>query len=229
MSKLERVYAVIRERILSGQYGPGHRLVIDALADELGVSALPIREAIRRLEAEGLAIYRVNVGATVATADPEQFAEGMAVLAALEGYATALTAPLLTAEDLAALDAATDRMQECMERLDVLGFGQANRDFHAIVYARCPNTALVAALETAARRLDHVRRTVFTHIPYRGVQSITEHRELIRMLRAGEATDRIEAFARQHKLNTVEAFTRWHAEAAEAAAPPRQASKRRRA
>jgi DNA-binding GntR family transcriptional regulator len=217
VSKLERVYGVIRERILNGDYGPGHRLVIDTLADELGVSALPIREAIRRLEAEGLVLYRVNVGATVATADPAQFGEGMAVLSVLEGYATALTAPLLTKGDFAGLEATTDRMQECMERLDVLGFGQENRDFHAIVYARCPNAALVKSL-----REDHVRRTVFTHIPYRGVQSIAEHRELIRMLRAGEPFDDIEAFARQHKLNTVEAFRRWHAEAGAAAAPARR-------
>jgi DNA-binding GntR family transcriptional regulator len=226
MSKLERVYAVIRERILSGEYGPGHRLVIDALAEELGVSALPIREAIRRLEAEGLVFYRVNAGATVATADPAQFEQGMTVLAVLEGYATALTAPLLTKRDFAGLEAATGRMQDCMERLDVLGFGQANRDFHAIVYARCPNADLVKSLEDAARRLDHVRRTVFTHIPYRGVQSIAEHRELIRMLRAGEPFERIEAFARRHKLNTVEAFQQWHADSA---APPRRASRRKRA
>lgn len=228
MSKLERVYGVIRERILNGQYGPGHRLVIDSLAEELGVSALPIREAIRRLEAEGLVLYRVNAGATVATADPAQFAEGMAVLAVLEGYATALTAPLLTEDDFAGLEAATDRMRECMERLDVLGFGQANRDFHAIVYERCPNGGLVKSLGEAARRLDHVRRTVFTHIPYRGVQSIAEHRELIGMLRAGASFGDVEAFARQHKLNTVEAFARWHAEAGEAAAAPGRAARRAR-
>jgi DNA-binding GntR family transcriptional regulator len=222
VSKLERVYGVIRERILNGDYGPGHRLVIDSLAAELGVSALPIREAIRRLEAEGLVLYRVNAGATVATADPAQFGEGMAVLAVLEGYATALTAPLLTARDLAGLEEATDRMQECMERLDVLGFGQANRDFHAIVYARCPNAAIVKSLRDAAQRLDHVRRTVFTHIPYRGVQSIAEHRELIRMLRAGQPFDEVETFARQHKLNTVEAFRRWHEDPGSAAAPVRR-------
>jgi DNA-binding GntR family transcriptional regulator len=222
VSKLERVYGVIRERILNGDYGPGHRLVIDSLAGELGVSALPIREAIRRLEAEGLVLYRVNAGATVATADPAQFGEGMAVLAVLEGYATALTAPLLTERDFAELEAATDRMQECMERLDVLGFGQANRDFHAIVYGRCPNAALVKSLRDAAQRLDHVRRTVFTHIPYRGVQSIAEHRELIRMLRAGQPFDGVEAFARQHKLNTVEAFRRWHEESSAVAAPVRR-------
>ena len=58
MTKQERVYRAIRERILSGAYGPGYRVVIDPLAEEFGVSALPVREAIWRLEAEGLVVYR---------------------------------------------------------------------------------------------------------------------------------------------------------------------------
>ncbi len=67
--------------------------MIDALAEEFGVSALPVREAIRRLEAEGLVVYRPNAGAQVAPADPRRLQEEMAVLAVLEGYATALAAP----------------------------------------------------------------------------------------------------------------------------------------
>ncbi len=66
VTKQERVYRTIRERILSGDYRPGHRVVIDSLATELGVSALPVREAIRRLEAEGLVVFRPNAGAHVA-------------------------------------------------------------------------------------------------------------------------------------------------------------------
>ena len=95
LTKQERVYRAVRERILSGTYGPGFRVVIDALAEEFGVSALPVREAIWRLEAEGLVIYRPNAGAQVAPADPGAFDDEMSVLAVIEGYATALAAPLL--------------------------------------------------------------------------------------------------------------------------------------
>ena len=68
-SKHQRAYAVIRQRILDGVYQPGHRLVIDALATEFGVSPVPVREAIRRLEAEGRIVYRHNAGARVAPID----------------------------------------------------------------------------------------------------------------------------------------------------------------
>jgi len=69
LSKHEHAYTVIRQRILNGTYQPGHRLVIGTVAGELGISAVPVREAIRRLEAEGRVVYRHNVGARVAPVD----------------------------------------------------------------------------------------------------------------------------------------------------------------
>ena len=166
LTKQERVYRAIRERILSGAYPPGYRVVIDALATELGVSALPVREAIRRLEAEGLVVFRPNAGAHVAPADPGVFDEEMTVLAVLEGYATVLAAPLLGASGLARLSALTDAMEQAIEQGDALGFGRLNQEFHEVVYAHCPNAALVDRLHDVARRLDAIRRTVFVRIPY---------------------------------------------------------------
>jgi DNA-binding GntR family transcriptional regulator len=212
LTKQERVYRVVRERILSGAYGPGYRVVIDALAAEFGVSALPVREAIRRLEAEGLVIFRPNAGAHVAPADPGLFDEEMTVLAVLEGYATALAAGNLTKADIKRLTALTDAMVEAIERLDPLSFGKLNQDFHAIIYERCPNAALVDLLRDVARRLDAIRRTVFVQIPYRGAESVAEHRRLIALLSEGAPTSQIEAAAREHKLNTVASFREWQAD-----------------
>src|SRR5919205_679845 len=133
-TKQERVYREVRERILGGTYVPGFRIVIDALAEEFGVSALPVREAIRRLEAEGLIVFRPNVGAQVAPADPGLFSEEMSVLAVLEGYATGLAAEHLTKEDIKRLNALTDAMVEAINRLDPLSFGRLNQEFHTVIY-----------------------------------------------------------------------------------------------
>jgi DNA-binding GntR family transcriptional regulator len=212
ITKQERVYRVVRERILSGAYGPGYRVVIDALAAEFGVSALPVREAIRRLEAEGLVIFRPNAGAHVAPADPGLFDEEMTVLAVLEGYATALASGRLTKADIKRLTALTDEMVDAIERLDPLTFGKLNQEFHAVIYERCPNAALVDLLQDVARRLDAIRRTVFVQIPYRGAESVAEHRRLIALISEGAPISRIEAAAREHKLNTVVSFREWQAE-----------------
>lgn len=209
MNKQERVYALLRERILDGVYGPGYRLVIDRIADEAGVSALPVREAVRRLEAEGLVVFRPNAGPQVTPADPSLYEENMTVLAVLEGYATAEAAQRMTGEELAQLDAATDAMVTCMEKMDVLGFSRANQSFHRVLHEACGNPPLLDLLRNTERRLDAIRRTVFTHIPYRGLSSIEDHREIIRLIRAGAPSATVESAARTHKLRTVQAFREW--------------------
>lgn len=212
VTKQERVYQAIRERILSGAYGPGYRVVIDALAEEFAVSALPVREAIRRLEAEGLVIYRPNAGAQVAPAEPGVFDEEMTVLAVLEGFASALSAPHLTARDITELRRINDRMRAAMEQLDSLSFGRLNQEFHALINSRCPNEALVDMLRDVARRLDAIRRTVFVQIPYRGSASVAEHGELIDLIADGADASKIEALAREHKMHTVQSFRAWRGE-----------------
>jgi DNA-binding GntR family transcriptional regulator len=206
VTKQERVYQAIRERILSGAYGPGYRVVIDALAEEFEVSGLPVREAIRRLEAEGLVIYRPNAGAQVAPADPGLFDEEMSVLAVLEGYGTALAAPCLGEAQIARLTEINDEMVAAMGQLDSLSFGRLNQEFHGLIYEYCPNAALVGILRDVARRLDAIRRTVFVQIPYRGAASVAEHKELIALLSSGAPSAKIEKVAREHKLSTVASF-----------------------
>src|SRR5207245_8580145 len=102
-NKHEQAYSIIRERIFNGTYVAGYRLVIDRLARELGISPVPIREAIRRLEAEGWVEYRPNAGAQVASADASKYEEDMTVLALLEGYATALASKYLDGESVKCL------------------------------------------------------------------------------------------------------------------------------
>jgi DNA-binding GntR family transcriptional regulator len=220
-TKQQRVYETLRERILNGAYGPGFRLVIAAAAVELAVSTVPVREAIRRLEAEGLVVYRPNVGAQVAPAEPGLFEDELSLLAVLEGYATAAAAPLLTGTDIARLYQTTDLMSLAMERMDPLAFGRHNREFHAVFADRCPNRPLVEMLRDLERRLDAIRRTVFMHVPYRGAASVTEHRDLIALVERGARSDRVERAGRAHKLRTLDSFRAWRRENATGSNPRR--------
>src|SRR6185437_11644441 len=89
-SKAEVAYERIRAQILDGTYGPGYRLILDRLGSEIGVSAVPVREALRRLEAEGYVEFKRNMGATVSRVDAEGYAQTMETLAILEASATAM-------------------------------------------------------------------------------------------------------------------------------------------
>jgi DNA-binding GntR family transcriptional regulator len=219
VTKQERVYQALRERILSGAYSPGYRVVIDSLAAEFEVSALPVREAIRRIEAEGLIVYRPNAGAQVAPADPGVFDQELTVLALLEGYATALAAEALRSDGIKELEVITDNMAKAIEHLDSLSFGRLNQEFHNVIYQHCPNETLVDLLRDVSRRLDAIRRTVFIQIPYRGAVSVAEHRRLIKLIADGAPQAKIESAARDHKLRTVDAFRAWQQEHLDAGEP----------
>lgn len=205
-SKSEMAYQAIRARIVDGSYGPGHRLVLDRLARELSVSPVPVREAIRRLEAEGYVEYRRNVGPQVALIDADAFVRTMEVLALLEGACTAAAAPHLTAADLARAAGVTDRMAATLDDFDPVGFTALNREFHQIIAAACPNTHLRGLVEREWARLDVIRRSAFAVVPGRSRGSVAEHRRLLALIRDGAPFAEIEAYARGHKLATLRAF-----------------------
>lgn len=206
LSKHEQAYRSIRERILDGTYGPGYRLVIDALARELGVSAVPIREAIRQLEAEKWVVFKRNVGAQVTQLDVEHWVEGMGVLALLEGHATALAAPHLAARNLERARKTNERMRVALAKADISLVTRLNRDFHFTLYQHCPNATLVDLIQQTWDRVEGMRRSLSFYIGRRAHASLAEHAELIELIEGGESAGKIEQAARRHKLRTVEAY-----------------------
>lgn len=212
MSKQELAYRTIRKRIIEGVYGPGYRLVIDELARELGCSAIPVREALRRLEAEGLLEFVKNAGARVVSIDPLEYCDVLSTLAVLEGYATVLAAPHMTPEDFQKLRALEAEMERAVGIGDMLHYSQLNRAYHEAIYERCPNRYLVSQIELAWARLDSMRHSIFVLLPARARSSLEDHRRITTLLEQGGPADEIERVVRDHKLATLEAFRRWSVE-----------------
>src|SRR6476646_10902876 len=115
----QRVYDHLRAEILSGRLGPGAELAEVALAEQLGVSRGPIREAIGRLASEGLVTVRPRRGAVVSSLSKEEFLELYQVREALELMAVKLAVPRLGDEDVAALEGLVERMAVHAERDEV--------------------------------------------------------------------------------------------------------------
>ena len=200
ITKQERVYRVLRERIQTGTYGPGHRIVIDQLAAELGVSALPVREAVRRVQAEGLVVSRGSSGACVAPADPELIDSIIELLAVVEGYATALAAPHLGGTEVEGLRALTDAMEDAIARRDSGDLARLDCEFHARLEDHCPNSSLVGLLRDLTRRLDVAGRARPLGHSGREAETIAGYRTLVDLLDAGDAPSGIEQAARLHAL-----------------------------
>jgi DNA-binding GntR family transcriptional regulator len=203
ISKSEMVYRTLRARILDGRYTSGYRLVLDQLARELEVSPVPVREAVRRLEAEGLVTFRRNVGAEVRGIDVGDYADSMQTLAYLEGAATSLGAPHLTSEDLAHAHALDDEMRHLLEvRFEPVRFTELNEQFHRVLCGACPNSHLLDLLRSEWQRMSMIRRSSFGLVPSRSKVSAAEHARILGLIETGAPADEIERAVRDHKLRT---------------------------
>jgi DNA-binding GntR family transcriptional regulator len=205
-SKHEQAYTAIRQRIIDGEFEPGGRLVIPKLARDLDVSALPIREALRRLEAEGLVQFDRNVGARVMRVDSSEWEAAMHVLSLLEGYAAALAAEHLTPADIAKLRELNASMRDALVRSDIAAAKDLNRQFHVRIYDACPSEHVMGLVRIGWDRLDSLRGWGVYYLLMRGAQLADEHEQLLGLIESKATAAEIEACAREHKLRTIDVY-----------------------
>ncbi|MGY2745884.1 GntR family transcriptional regulator [Arthrobacter sp. UYCu723] len=205
-SKSEQAYAAIKASILSGEYSPGYRLVLAKIAEDLGVSVVPVREAIRRLEAERFVLFERNVGATVAGIEPTEYLYTMQTLSIVEGAATALSAPLISAADIARARTVNALMRDCLENFDPVRFTSLNRDFHSVLFEHCPNPHILDLVHRGWNRLQALRSSTFSYVPGRAKESVAEHEALLVLLETGAPADDVERAARAHRAATLDAY-----------------------
>jgi len=205
-SKSEQAYAAVKAKIVDGTFSPGYRLVLAGLAKDLGFSVVPVREAIRRLEAEGLVKFERNVGATVAGIDPTEYLYTMQTLSIVEGAATALSAPLIGAADIARARAVNEEMRECLQHFDPVRFTKLNQDFHSVLFEHCPNPHILDLVHRGWNRLASLRSSTFRFVPGRAHDSVDEHEGILRLIETGASADDIEKNARRHRAATLEAY-----------------------
>lgn len=144
-------YEQIRQAIVEGQYAPGQRLIEQRIAEELQLSRTPVREALHRLEAEGLVQSEPNRGAVVRALSLDDIADIYGLRARLEGYAAELAAQRATPEEIAAIDAGNDAFAAALARpahdLDVVReTHDANRRIHEAILAAAKHDRLSQAL-----------------------------------------------------------------------------------
>lgn len=205
-SKSEQAYRAVKARIVEGTYSPGYRLVLGSIAKDLGFSVVPVREAIRRLEAEGLVTFERNVGATVAGIDPTEYLYTMQTLSIVEGAATALSAPLVDSVAIARARAVNEDMRECLDHFDPVRFTQLNQDFHCILFEHCPNPHILDLVHRGWNRLASLRSSTFRFVPGRARNSVDEHEALLKLIESGADADDIEKAARLHRSATLDAY-----------------------
>ena len=147
-----RIYHVLRLRLIVGALAPHDSLSIRTLADEFGVSTMPVREALKRLEAESALAGSAKRAYRVPTALPEDIASVFFVRAALEGAGAELAVDCLKPADLKQLRMHALAMDDAWSRLDSHDFLMHNFCFHSLIYRSTRNTCLCEIAETLYAR-----------------------------------------------------------------------------
>jgi DNA-binding GntR family transcriptional regulator len=197
----DAVYQALRRGILQGDLTPGERLRSDALAKELRVSRTPVREALRKLEAEGL-VAQSGSGLTVRALSEQDLTELFYVREALEGMAARLAAENATPPEIAEIRELLEDMEAVRRRGDVDALRRLTGEFHQLVCRASHNNRLLQSLKSL---LEHVRQ-IQTSTLYgegRPAEALKEHRNLLRAIEARDG-ERAEQLAREHRRKTLE-------------------------
>lgn len=189
----EQVANVLREAIASGTIGAGTPLRQDELAEQFGFSRMPIRDALRQLEAEGIVSIHPTKGAHVARMDSAEISEIYALRELLESEALRLSVPGLA-------DAKLDEAEQVLDQIDaernVGRWGALNQAFHLALYSACGNHRLLGLIEAHHNAADRYVRILLSNLDYRN-RSQTEHRDLLAACRRRDG-NKATGILRQH-------------------------------
>ena len=186
----------IRDGILHGHYAEGEPLRQDALADELGVSRIPIREALRQLETEGLVTFNPHRGAIVSTLSLEEIEEVFDLRASIESDLLRRAIPHLTTHQLDQADEVLERYAVALRTGEVAKWGVLNWQFHASLYAPAARPVTMNIVQRLHQQSDRYLRMqlALTHGETRANE---EHRAIAAAARAHD-TKRACQLVRDH-------------------------------
>ena len=172
------VFNTLRQAILRGELKPGERLMEIQLANKLGVSRTPIREAIRKLELEGLVLRIPRKGAEVAEITEKNMLDVLEVRRALEELAVKLACERITEEEIQELKEAADAFQKILSEKDITKIAEADEAFHDVIFKSTGNDRLIQLLNSLREQMYRYRLEYLKREEYHP-QLLEEHQQII--------------------------------------------------
>ena len=197
----------IRERILNGSHPEGEPLRQDAIADELGVSRIPVREALRQLEAEGLVSFHPHRGAVVSSLSLDEIDEVFSLRAVVETGLLRTSIPVLTDEHLARAEEILVRYDLALQTHDIVAYGEMNWQFHSTLYAPAERPITMGIVQRLHQQADRYLRMqlALTHGENR---ASLEHRAILEAARAHDV-NQATVLLRKHILGAGRLLVRF--------------------
>lgn len=200
------VFQTLRQAILYGELKPGERLMEIALANRLGVSRTPVREAIRMLELEGLVVMEPRKGAHVAQITEKDLNDVLEVRLGLEELVVQFASERITEEELQNLKAAEEEFEQSMQRNDLVALAAADVKFHEVIYQATHNQRLVQMINNIKEQMYRYRMEYLKDVKVRETL-VKEHRQLLQALEE-HCQESAEDSIRAHIQNQQDAIRR---------------------
>lgn len=181
----QQVYEFVRGEILAGRFAPATELNEVAIAEELGVSRGPVREAFGRLNAEGLIETRPHRGSVVSELDQKEFLDAYQMREALEVFAVQLAMKHMTDDTIATLESHCDAMRKAADETNEGAFFQHNAAFHSTLVHAAQNVHLTRFHDALTDQMGRYQRV---SVRLRGdlVSSIQEHQSIVDAIKNGD-------------------------------------------
>jgi DNA-binding GntR family transcriptional regulator len=210
-TKTEWIYAQLREMIHSGELVSGSRLPLAPLAERFGTSEIPVREALRMLQRDGLVLIESHRGATVASVSWEQLYEAILVRTYLEILAIEEAVPRHDDDSVRDLRERVDRMDELAASPSPEGagaFSSANREFHTALYAPCPYPVLKDEIQELWDRVWRTRSQSLFYMAREQMERVqVDHRAMVDAVERGDV-DAASGLATRHREGNLAAWRR---------------------
>lgn len=170
----ERVYRALRARILAGEMAPGDFVTLRGLAEALGVSMTPAREAVRRLVAERALAITASGRVSVPVPGPDRLDELFRARELIEPELAVRALPRVDRALIGQLRAIDDRIDACLAAGDAAAYVRANTEFHATLYARAESPALMALVESVWLQTAPMMRRIYGRL---GTAALADYHE----------------------------------------------------
>jgi len=186
----------LRRQVVVGELKPGHRLVEEGLARELGISRTPVREALHRLEQEGVLTKRPRGGYEVRPLTPEEVGDALGVRSVLEGYAAELASRQAPPGALEELEEAVQGFEQALARKDEERLVELNSRFHVLLCQASGSPLLLRLLGELQEIVERISRAIISNMDA-GLWSTEDHRNILEAIKAGRGREAAR-LAREH-------------------------------
>lgn len=194
----QHVFENLRQVIVRGDIAPGERLVENRLAEAMGISRTPVREALHKLEREGLLRKLPRGGFTVVSLSREEVEETIGIRCVLESYAARLATVNHRKEELEPLERKIEEFEECLDKGRMDALPRINTEFHNLLYGLSKSPRLIRMISDLRDQIYRVRR-ILLKVEHMARVSNQDHRKMLSAIRRRDI-EKVESLVREHIL-----------------------------